>query len=121
MPLTDEIQEAARQLGEALCQDDYVRLYLDALEATHADPEISALEKKMYEIYEELIARQQVGEELTQEELRAFSDLRRQVQQHPLVAQRNDMLSTIRPYLNRVAEEINFVLGVDFTTLARSQ
>ncbi len=46
MPLTDEIQEAARRLGEALCQDDYVRLYLDALQATHTDPEVSALEKR---------------------------------------------------------------------------
>ncbi len=121
MPLTDEIQEAARQLGEALCQDDYVRLYLDALQATRTDPEVSALEKKMYEVYEGLIARQQAGEELAQDELRAFSDLRREVQHHPLVAQRNDTLTTIRPYLNRVAEEINFVLGVDFTTLARFQ
>ncbi len=46
MPLTNEIREVARQLGEALCQDDYVRLYLDALQATHADPEVSALEKR---------------------------------------------------------------------------
>jgi cell fate (sporulation/competence/biofilm development) regulator YlbF (YheA/YmcA/DUF963 family) len=119
MPLTEEIKSAAKQLGEALCQDDYVRLYLDALHQTRTDPEVNVLEKKMYEVYEELIARQQVGEELAKEDLRAFSELRRQVQNHPLVTQRNDTLNSIRPYLNQIAEEINFVLGVDFASLTR--
>jgi len=118
MPLTQEIKDAARQLGQALCQDDYIRLYLAALQATQADPELSALEKQMYGVYEELIRRQQVGEELSQEDTRVFYELRSRVQQHPLIAHRNDALNSIRPYLNRVAGEINFELGIDFTSLA---
>ena len=121
MQVTEEIKDTARQLGQALCQDDYIRLYLDALQTTRADPDASALEKKMYEVYEELICRQQSGEELSQEDTRAFYELRHQVQNHPLIAKRNDMLNSIRPYLRRVAEEINLVLGVDFAALARSQ
>ncbi len=121
MPLTEEIKDAARQLGQALHQDDYIHLYLDALEATRADPEISALEKKMYEVYEELIGRQQAGEELSQQDTSVFYELRRRVQAHPLISQRNDMLSSIRPYLNQIAGEISLVLGVDYAALAGSQ
>jgi len=121
MQLTEEVKDAAMQLGQALCQDDYVRLYLDALQETRTDPDISALEKKMYEVYEGLIGHQQADEELSQEETQAFRELRQQVQAHPLIAKRNDMLSSIRPYLRRVAEEMNFVLGLDFASLARPQ
>ncbi len=121
MPLTEEIKDAARQLGQALSQDDYIRLYLDALRATQDDPEASALEKKMYEDYEELIRRQQEGEQLSREDIRPFDELRRQLAHHPLIVERNDMLNTIRPYLHQVAEEISFVLGTDYAELTHPQ
>jgi cell fate (sporulation/competence/biofilm development) regulator YlbF (YheA/YmcA/DUF963 family) len=121
MQLIEEIKDAARQLGQALHQDDHLRPYLDALQEIQTDPEASALEKKMYEVYEELICRQQGGEDLCQEDTRGFHELRRQEQNHPLISKRDDMLRSIRPYLNQVAEEISFVLGVDFAALARSQ
>ena len=121
MQVTEEIKDAARQLGQALSQDDYIHLYLDALWETRTDPDAGALEKKMYEVYEGLIERQQADEELNQEDTRAFYELRHQVQNHPLIAKRNDMLNSIRPYLRQIAEEISSVLGVDFAALARSQ
>ncbi|MBN2115488.1 MAG: YlbF family regulator [Anaerolineales bacterium] len=121
MPLTEEIKDAARQLGQALHQDEYIRIYLDALQATQTDPEASALEKEMYEVYEGLIARQQAGEDLSQDDTRVFYELRRQVAHHPLISQRNDMLNTIRPYLHQVAEEISFVLGADYPELTKPQ
>lgn len=120
MELTNEIQTAARQLGAALRQDEHVQAYLDALKECQADPEASALEKKMYAVYEALIARQQAGERLTQDDIRPFNELRAQVQSHPLISRRNDMLRLARPYLNQIAEEISFVLGVDYTALAKS-
>lgn len=72
MELTQEIQTAARQLGQSLRQAEHVRAYLDALKESQIDPQASALEKKMYEVYEALIARQQAGEQLSQEEIRPF-------------------------------------------------
>ena len=52
MELTQEIQAAARHLGQCIRQDDYIRKYLDALEESQTNPEASALEKKMYDEYE---------------------------------------------------------------------
>ena len=119
MELTPEIQAAARHLGQCMRQEDGVRKYLEALEETHTDPEASALEKNMYDEYERLIAREQAVEILSYEYTRDFYELRQQVQDHPLISRRNRMHGLIRPYLYQIAEEISFVLGVDYTALAR--
>ncbi len=120
MQISDEIQEAARQLGEALRQDENVRPYLEALAGYQNDPEAKALEERVYCHYKAMIARQQSGE-TNREDIQRFNDLRRQAQLHPKIAHRNDMLHLIKPYLNEVAEEISFILGVDFTAPARSE
>lgn len=120
MEFDEKIRTAALQLGQALRQDLRVRAYLDALQETQSDPEASALEKKMYEVYEGLVTCQQVCEQPNPELTRSFYELRHQVQTHPLISKRYEMLSVLQPYLNEVAEEINFVLGVDFSALARS-
>jgi hypothetical protein len=119
MPLTEEIKIAALELGQALRQDDDVLMYLDALRECQSDPVVSALEKKMYDVYEGLIARQQAGEQLSQEETSAFYELRQQVLSHPLIFKRHEMLRFIRPRLAQIAEEISFVLGVDFAAIVR--
>ncbi len=119
MELDERIRAAALQLGQALHQDERVQAYLNALEATQNDPEASALEKKMYDAYEGLVTCLQVCEQPDPELSRTFYELRHQVQTHPLISKRYDMLSILQPHLNEVAEEINLVLGVDFNALAR--
>lgn len=119
MELTEEIRTAARQLGQFLRQEDYIRTYLDTLKEIQADPEASMLEKNMYEVYESLLARQQAGEQLSQEDTRAFYQLRQQVQSHPLISKRDNILRLVKPYLSQIADEISFPLGVDYTALAK--
>lgn len=119
MELTAEFRTAAHQLGQSLRQDNHLCAYLDALEESRTNPETSALEKKMYDEYEALIDRQQTSETLTQEDTRSFYELHQQVQNHPLLSKRNDMLQMVRPYLAAVAEEISLVLGVDYVALAK--
>ncbi len=119
MELDEKIKVAALQLGQALRQDERVQAYLDALKETESDPEASTLEKKMYEVYEKLVTCQQVCEQPDPQLTRTFYELRHQVQTHPLISKRYEMLSVLQPHLNEIAEEINFVLGVDFSALAR--
>ena len=119
MELTEEIQAAARHLGQCLRKDTHVGAYLQALEASQTDTEASALEKQMYDEYESLIARQQAGEMLTYEDRHTFYDFRHQVQNHPLITRRDRTHRQIKPYLSEIAQEISFVLGVDYTALAK--
>lgn len=119
--LSEEIQIAAHQLGQSLRQDDHIQAYLNALQECQDDPQASALEKRMYEVYQALIARQQVGEQLGQEDIQPFNELRQQVQANPLISRRHDMLQFARPFLNEIAGEISSVLDVDYVALAKPQ
>lgn len=119
MELTKEIQNAARHLGQCLRQDKHVGVYLEALEACQNDPEASGLEKQMYDEYEALIARQQAGEILSQDDTHGFYELRQQAQDHPLISRRDRLHRQIRPYLSDIATEISFPLGVEYAVLAK--
>ncbi|MCS7248065.1 MAG: YlbF family regulator [Anaerolineales bacterium] len=121
MELPSEIKAAALELVKAMKQDSTIRLYLSAKEAVENDPEASALESRLLELYEDLIQRQSRGEELSEEHIRAFNALRYQVRFHPLIARRENALAQIKPYLAQIAEEISDSLGIDYTILADAQ
>ena len=119
MDLPEDLINAARSLGRALRADPNVQAYLQVQARLQADSEASALEKRLYSLYEELVARQQAGDDLSPVELEAFYTLRRQVQTHPGIAEREATLRLLKPYFADVADELNVVLGVDFTALAQ--
>lgn len=119
MELINKIQATARQLGQSLRWDKHVRAYLDAEAKCQADPEASALEKKMDLLYETLIAHEQSEELDSREDMNEFERVRKQVLEHPLISNRNDIHRMVRPYLNQVAEAISIGLGMDYKFLAR--
>lgn len=119
MMISEEIKTAARLLGKSLHEDETLLSYFDALRRFQADEEARLLEEQLYTTYHNLLARQQAGELLSREETQAFYELRRKVQTHPLIAQRENELRLIKPYLAQVADEISAILGVDYTVLAQ--
>lgn len=119
MNISEDIKTAARLLGKSLREDETLRPYYAALIRYQADEEARLLEEQLYTTYYSLLARQQAGEILSHEETQAFYDLRRKVQTHPLIAQRENELRLIKPYLAEVADEISAVLGMDYTVLAK--
>lgn len=118
MELTPEIKTAALALVEAMKNDPTIRRYLSAKEAVENDPEADRLETQLIDLYENLINRQQQGEKLSEEDIETFNSLRYQVRMHPLIAQRENALAQIKPYLAQIADEISYPLGIDYTTLA---
>lgn len=121
MILTDEIKKAASALGKSLYEDEFMRPYLQTVAEYQSDHEAVELENQLYELYEELVNRQQAGEQISREETKAFSELRQRVQSHPLIARRNNALQMIKPFLADVADDISILLGVDYTTLVKSE
>ncbi len=121
MEISNDIRTATLALVESMKNDATIRLYLNARDAVEADPEASALQNQLFELYENLISRQQQGERLSDEDIQAFNSLRYQVRVHPLVAQRENALIQIKPYLAQIADEISNALGIDYTTLADPQ
>ena len=118
--LPQNIQDAARALSEAILADPQAKAYQSALAALENDPQAAALEKRFMDLYTDLIARQQKGEQLTEQEVQPFYALRAEYSAHPLVTARNDALGTFKPLLAEAGENISAQLGLDFTELAHA-
>jgi len=118
--LTEELHTAARTLGETLRTSDVVQKYLRVLADCEADPETAHLEKRMHTMYEELIARQQHGQNLQRSEIDAFNALKRQVYQHPRIAEREAALTRVKQTFADIADDLNISLGTDFAALAQA-
>jgi len=116
--MSDELEAAARALGESLRQADAVRAYLQARADCEADAELVALEGHLQAVYETLVARQQAGEQLTREEVEGFYALRDQVQAAPRIRARDTALADVKRLFADAATAITNQLGVDFTNLA---
>ena len=121
MDLNEDTRITAQLLGRALRKESYVRDYLHAAEQVEADTEASALEARLFSLFNQLTQRQQAGEQLTRQEVDAFYTLRRQVQANPHVAERDSVLQALKPYLAEIADEISSALGVDYIGLAKAE
>ncbi len=119
MMLTEETQNTARLLGESLHALPAVQIYLKAQADCAADPVAADLEQRMFAMYEDLLARQQRGEELPHSEIEAFNDLKRQVYRHPQVSEREAALALVKRHFSEIADEINLPLGVKFPALVQ--
>jgi len=116
--ITEELQNCARDLGEALRSSASVQSYLKAQAGCEADPEASDLEKRLQVLYQELVGRQQRGVELQRSEIDAYNVLKSQVHHNPLIQERDAALSLVKQTFTDIADDLNFPLGVEFTTLA---
>ena len=119
MILSNELHQAAQTLGESLRRDDSVQAYLTAQALVEADPNAHDLEQRLLEQYDDLIARQQAGEELAQAEVDAFYALRGQTYDHPLIVRREAALRHVKTAFAEVGAELSGELGFDYTALAR--
>jgi cell fate (sporulation/competence/biofilm development) regulator YlbF (YheA/YmcA/DUF963 family) len=117
--LTEELNTAARNLGKTLHDSEVVQKYLKVLADCEADPETADLEKRMRSMYEDLLARQQRGENLQRSEIDDFNALKSQVYQLPRVAEREAVLTPVKAHFAEIADEINLPLGVEFPALAQ--
>ena len=118
--LPQDIQDAARTLADVILADSQARTYQSAVQTFENDPEAVALEKRFMDLYAELIARQQKGEILSQQDIAPFYTLRSEYYAHPLIVARNDALGVFKPLLADMAEQISVQLGIDFTELAHA-
>jgi len=121
MPMVEEMEHVAAELGKSLRRESLMRAHLEAVEEFHSSPEAVELEERLYASYDDLIARQQAGEQLSREDIQAFYDLRRWVQAHPVISKRDNALGSVKPHLAEVADEISLLLSADYTALARPE
>jgi cell fate (sporulation/competence/biofilm development) regulator YlbF (YheA/YmcA/DUF963 family) len=112
------LHNTARTFGEALHANPFVQTYLQAQANCAVNLEAAELENRLLVLYQELIGRQQRGEELQRSEIDTFNALKKQVYQHPLIDARQAALTPVKRVFAEIANEINFSLGMEFPSLA---
>jgi len=117
--LPQDIQDAIGALADALLADPQAKYYQQVVAALESDPEACALERRFMDLYNRLVTRQQIGEQLSQQEVDPFYALRSEYNANPLVAARNNALGAFKPLLAEAGEQISIQIGLDFTELAR--
>jgi cell fate (sporulation/competence/biofilm development) regulator YlbF (YheA/YmcA/DUF963 family) len=118
MPITEDIQSAAQELGRALHQTPAMQRYQAAAEQAAQDETLCALETRLAELHAALSAREQAGQVLPRSEINAYHNLREQILRHPLYAAREDALKQVKLTFALTAEALSSTLTVDFNELA---
>jgi cell fate (sporulation/competence/biofilm development) regulator YlbF (YheA/YmcA/DUF963 family) len=118
MDLTNEIRQAAEDLGKRLSTEAVVQEYVDLKMRTQQDVEIAGLEPKYNRLHEELTGREQAGVVLARSELDEYYQLKHQVEDHPLIAARDLQLEEVKALFNQTAQHMTAILGLDYATLA---
>lgn len=119
MPLTEEIRQAGENLGKQLGAVPEVQELVSLMEKTQQDAEIVDLESRLVLIYQNLTNRQQNGEVLDRVELDEYYYLKRKVQDHPLIAARDNQLEIVKAFFAQTAQRMTSVLGIEYTTFAK--
>ena len=119
MPLTEEIRLAAEKLGKQLGVDPGVQEFVSLKEKIQQDTEVVDLENKLAQLYRKLTERQQNGEVLERSELDEYYYLKRQVQDHPLIAVRDNQMEIVKAFFAQTAQRMTSVLGIEYTTFAK--
>jgi len=121
MELSAEIQQLAQMLGKTLQDHPSVRAYLEACERVRADRESSALEQQLYDLYQNILARQQSGEQIPRNLIEDFYTLRDRLFTHPLIVERETALKVVKSLFTEIANEISLPLGLDYTALVKER
>ena len=118
MNLSDELQQAAHDLGQSLFETSEVGTYQNAALAVKDDPEAVALEEKFNALYLRLASKERSGQSLDQSELSEYYQLREQVRENPLIAMREEQLQMVKLLFADAGQTMTSILGIDFTILA---
>lgn len=118
MPLTDEIKQAAEALGKQLSADAKVREYVRLAEQVQQDHEVTALQSRYDQVYQELLKRQRNGEALVPADMDEYYRLKRQLQDNPLLTAQDSQLLLVKALFAQTAQILTDELLIDYPTFA---
>jgi cell fate (sporulation/competence/biofilm development) regulator YlbF (YheA/YmcA/DUF963 family) len=119
MPLTDEMKQVAGDLGKQLGADSNVREYVRLVEQARQDVDVAALEIRYNQMYQSLLERQQNGETLVRSEIDEFYRLKRELQDNPLLTDRDNQLVLVQALFAQTAQRLSDALGIEYSTFAK--
>jgi cell fate (sporulation/competence/biofilm development) regulator YlbF (YheA/YmcA/DUF963 family) len=117
MTLSNELLEAARELGLALNASPVVQEYLQSRDEVRNHPELLQLEVQIERTYQELVTRQQNGEVLLPDDVNRFYELRETYTNHPLVIKLEQRQGAMKAFIEQTGSTLSSILNIDYTKL----
>jgi len=99
---TSALEEKLHHLCAAIAADEEVTAARSQAEAFLADESAVSLYRRLAQTQQELHHKQHAGEKITETEIHAFSQLRDQAENHPLVSQFNQAQQTLQGVANKI-------------------
>jgi cell fate (sporulation/competence/biofilm development) regulator YlbF (YheA/YmcA/DUF963 family) len=112
-PETDDVDELASELGEAITDLPVYEAYVDARAAVEADPELQEEIQAFERLREEFVMARQAGE-ATNEDLRELQRTQEELHDRPTMAEFLEAKSELELRLQELDELVSEPLAVDF-------
>lgn len=119
MTLTREIEQAARELGQALHASPLVAAHLQAEHDAANDAQASRLKARLAEMYDDLVQRQSAGEVLSGGELDEYYRLEREVKAHPALARQEQTAGRLQDLFTETHDLLTNELGFSLLDMVR--
>jgi len=118
MPITEEIRQAAENLGKQLGANPNVRDFASIEKEIQQDARIVDIETRLALINQKLAEREQTGGRLDRSVVEEYYELKGQVQDQPLINARENQLEIVKALFNQVAQRMTLILGIEYTDFA---
>ena len=118
MPITEEIRQAAENLGKQLGAHPSVQDFVSLEQEIQQDARIVELENRLTLLNQKLSEREQAGGVLDRADVEEYYELKSQVQDQPLINARDNHLEIVNALFVQVAQRMTPILGIDYTVFA---
>ena len=118
MPITEEIRQAAENLGKQLGANPNVQDFVSLQKEVQQDARVVDLETRFALLNQKLAEREQTGGRLDRSVVEEYYELKDQVNDHPLIIARDYRLDIVKALFAQVAQRMTPILGIEYTTFA---
>jgi len=118
MPITEEIRQAAENLGKKLGANPDVLEYINLAKQSREDARVVDLETRLALLNQKLAEREQAGGRLERSVVEEYYELKDLVNEHPLVINRDYRLDVVTALFTQVAQKMTPILGIEYTDFA---
>ena len=115
MPITEEIRQAAENLGKQLGANPRVQDFVSVEKEIQQDARLVDIETRLALINQKLAERDQTGGRLDRAVVEEYYELKGQVQDQPLITARDNRLEIVKALFNQVAQRMTLILGIEYT------
>jgi len=118
MPITEEIRQAAENLGKQLGANPRVQDFVSVEKEIQQDARLVDIETRLALLNQKLAEREQTGGRLDRSVVEEYYELKGQVQDQPLINARENRLEIVKALFAQVAHRMTPILGIEYTDFA---